>query len=177
MAFDGTLRDEEAEAVAIDKRNTSAYKMNIAMMRNMIWISIVAMAFYALEIAITDVKLSAIPPRLMTFYYSAGVALFAFMSLLLSREQISTPSSPVMFFVGLMIMSSFIAAAAHFTAISQGIGTARLTLVYAFLPVAGAIYSALFKRELPSLNLVAACLLAALALYLVSTTQKPLPLK
>lgn len=135
------------------------------------------MAFYALEIAITDAKLTMIPPRLITLYYSAGVALFALISLLVSREQITVPSSGVAIFVVLMILSSFIAASAHFEAINQGIGTARLTLVYAFLPVAGAIYSSILKRELPSVNLIAACGLAAVALYLVSITQKPLPLK
>ncbi|MSR67882.1 hypothetical protein EXS65_03620 [Candidatus Peribacteria bacterium] len=141
------------------------------------WIPIIAMMFYALEIAITDMKLSALPPRLTTLYYSSGVAFFALISLLVSREEITAPNSSVSVFVGLMILSSFIAANAHFESISQGIGTARLTLVYAFLPVAGALYSAMFKRELPSLNLIAACALAGLALYLVSTTQKPLPLK
>ncbi len=143
----------------------------------MMTFSILAMAFYALEIAITDAKLTMIPPRLITLYYSAGVALFAVISLVISREPITAPSSGVAVFLVLMILASFIGASAHFEAINQGVGTARLTLVYAFLPVAGAVYSAILKKELPSLNLIAACVLAALALYLVSITQKPLPLK
>lgn len=143
----------------------------------MTWFAIVAMAFYALEIAITDARLSSVPPRMITLYYSAGVALFAFISLLVSREQITAPTASTSTFLVLMILASFVAASAHFEAINQGIGTARLTLVYAFLPIAGAVYSAIFKKEVPSVNLVIACLLAGVALYLVSITQKPLPLK
>ncbi len=143
----------------------------------MTWFAIVAMAFYALEIAITDARLGSVPPRLITLYYSAGVAFFALISLLISREQITAPTSNTGVFLVLMILASFVAASAHFEAINQGIGTAKLTLVYAFLPIAGAVYSALFKKEMPSLNLIIACILAGLALYLVSTTQKPLDLK
>lgn len=135
------------------------------------------MAFYALEIAITDAQLTAIPPRLITLYYSAGVAVFALISLLISREPITAPSTNTGIFLTLMILSSFIAASAHFEAINQGIGTARLTLAYAFLPVAGAVYTAILKKEIPSMNLIVACVLAALALYLVSITQKPLPIE
>ena len=135
------------------------------------------MAFYALEIAITDTKLTMVPPRLITLYYSAGVAILAFISLLIAREPITIPTSSMSIFLGLMILTSFIAATAHFTAIAEGIGTAKLTLVYSFLPIAGSLYSALIKKELPSLNLIAACVLAGFALYLVSITQKPLPLK
>lgn len=143
----------------------------------MTWFAIVAMAFYALEIAITDARLGSVPPRLITLYYSAGVAFFALISLLISREQITAPTSNTAVFLVLMILASFVAASAHFEAINQGIGTAKLTLVYAFLPIAGAVYSAMFKKEMPSLNLIIACILAGLALYLVSTTQKPLDLK
>ena len=143
----------------------------------MTWFAILAMAFYALEIAITDAQLTAIPPRLITLYYSAGVAVFALISLLISREPITAPSTNTGIFLTLMILSSFIAASAHFEAINQGIGTARLTLAYAFLPVAGAVYTAILKKEIPSMNLIVACVLAALALYLVSITQKPLPIE
>lgn len=143
----------------------------------MTWLAVVAMAFYALEIAITDARLSSISPRLLTLYFSSGVALFAFISLLFSREQITTPSVNAMTFLILMIIASFVGASAHFEAINQGVGTAKITLVYAFLPVAGAIYSAIIKKEMPSLNLIVACVLAGAALYLVSTTQKPLVAK
>ena len=137
------------------------------------WMAILAMAFYALEIAITDLKLGTISPRLMTLYYSSGVAIFALVSLLISREQITVPSGTTTWFVILMILSSFVAATAHFIAIHEGLGTARMSLAYAFLPVAGALYISFFKRELPSWNLILACVLAGIALYLVSSSEEP----
>lgn len=140
------------------------------------WMAIIAMAFYALEIAITDAKLGSIPPKLITLYYSAGVAMFALVSLLISKEQVAAPSSSVSFFIFLMILASFIAATAHFEALNQGIGTAKLTLAYAFLPVVGSLYSIVLKKEFPTWNLLLAWCFAATALYLVSMSQKSINL-
>ncbi len=138
------------------------------------WIALIAMAFYALEIAITDFKLSAISPRLLTLMYSVGVATFAFISLIFNPARVGAPHANQMSFIASMIIVSFIAASAHFYAINQGIGTTRLTLVYALLPVAGSLYILILKRELPSWNLIIAYILAAIALYLVSKTYNPI---
>ncbi len=139
------------------------------------WIAIIAMAFYALEISITDLKLSQISPRLLTLIYSLGVALVSLISLLIEPAHSGAPNVNQITFIVLMVIASFIGASAHFEALHGGIGTAKLTLAYAFLPVAGALHSVIFKKEIPSLGLVAAWLLAVLSLYLVSIS-KPISL-
>ncbi len=139
------------------------------------WMALIAMAFYALEISITDQKLSSISPRLLTLIYASGVALFSFLSLVVQPEQTGAPSANQLGFISLMILASFIAASAHFEALHSGIGTAKLTLAYAFLPVAGALHSVVFRKEIPSLGLVLAWCFAVAALYLVSVS-KPIPL-
>lgn len=136
------------------------------------WFAIIAMGFYALEIAISDLKLSAISPRLLTFYYSLGVAICAFISMILNHDSIVLPVKNSIIFVIIMVITSFIAATAHFYAISSGVGTSKLSLTYAFMPVAGIILMLLFRRELPTLEIVIGCVLAVVALYLVTASDK-----
>lgn len=135
------------------------------------WISIVAMAFYALEIAITDWKLSSISPRLLTLFYSLGVALFSLASILIARGNHAMPDMKQMGFVVLMILASFIAASAHFHALTTGTGAIKLTMVYMLLPVAASFYMFIFKLQIPDLKIVAAWALSVVALYLLSTAK------
>lgn len=136
------------------------------------WFAIIAMSFYALEIAISDLKLSDISPRLLTFYYSLGVAICALVSMILNHDSIVLPAKNSFVFVIIMILASFVAATAHFYAISSGVGTSKLSLTYAFMPVAGIILMLIFRRELPTLEIVIGCILAVVALYLVTASDK-----
>lgn len=135
------------------------------------WLSIIAMAFYALEIAITDWKLSAISPRLLTFFYSAGVAVFSLGSIIYAREMHAAPDGKQSAFIILMILASFIAASAHFQALTTGTSAVKLTMVYMLLPVAASFYIFLFKQQLPDIKIIFAWLLSAIALYLLSTAK------
>ena len=133
--------------------------------------SLLAMAFYSLEIALTDWKLSAFSPRLLTFLYSTGVAVFALVTLVLARETHSMPDAKQSIFVFLMIFASFVAASAHFQALTTGTSAVTLSLTYAFMPVMASFFMAIFKFQLPSLQLVSAWILSIAALYLVGTAK------
>ncbi|MEQ1849144.1 MAG: EamA family transporter [Candidatus Peribacteraceae bacterium] len=133
--------------------------------------AILAMAFYALEITITDLKLGHVPAQLLTFLYASGVAIFALVNMLSHKETLTMPNAATWGFVATMVFVSFVASSAHFQALHDGIGTAKLTIAYAFLPVVGAVYVALLKKEMPSVNLILACVLAGISLYLVSKIQ------
>lgn len=136
------------------------------------WFAIIAMGFYALEIAISDLKLSEISPRLLTFYYSLGVAICALISMILNHDSVVLPAKNSIVFVIIMVLTSFVAATAHFYAISSGIGTSKLSLAYAFMPVTGIILMLIFRKELPSLEIIIGCVLAVVALYLVSANER-----
>ncbi len=73
-----------------------------------------AMLFYALEIALTDWKLSSISPRLLTLCFSLGVAICAAITLVIDHEKIVMPQGWQWAFILLMIAASYIAALAHF---------------------------------------------------------------
>ncbi|MFA6039410.1 MAG: EamA family transporter [Candidatus Peribacteraceae bacterium] len=133
--------------------------------------SLLAMVFYSLEIALTDWKLSSISPRLLTFLYSTGVAIFALLTLILARETHSMPDTKQSVFVFLMIFSSFVAASAHFQALTTGTSAVTLSLTYAFMPVMASIFIAIFKFQFPSLQLIFAWILSIAALYLVGTAK------
>jgi drug/metabolite transporter (DMT)-like permease len=137
----------------------------------MLWISIVAMAFYALEIAITDWKLAEISPRLLTFFYSLGVAIFSLGSIIFAKEAPALPDFKQSIFVALMVLASFIAASAHFHALASGTGAIKLTMVYMLLPVAAAFYMFIFKHEFPDSRIILAWVLSVVALYLLSTAK------
>lgn len=131
-----------------------------------------AMLFYALEIALTDWKLSSISPRFLTLCFAVGVAVCAAVALLVGHEKIRMPEGNQWLFVILMIVASFIAAETHFAALNRQSGAVTLTMFYCLLPVAASFYMAIFKWELPNYRVVLAWLVAALALYLLSTGEK-----
>lgn len=128
-----------------------------------------AMLFYAMEIALTDWKLSSISPRLLTLCFSLGVAICTAVMLAIGGEKVRMPDGYQWAFVLLMIAASFIAALAHFEALNRQAGAVMLTMFYCLMPVAASFYMALFKRECPSFRVVLAWIVAALALYLLST--------
>jgi drug/metabolite transporter (DMT)-like permease len=131
----------------------------------------IAMVFYALEISITDWKLTQVSPRLLTFCYSLGVATCAGVSLLFLKE-IRAPEGQQWLFIVAMVAASFVAAWAHFAALNLHAGAVQLTLFYSLMPVAASAFTAFFKGELPSLRMVLAWAAAALALYLMSSSGK-----
>ena len=130
-----------------------------------------AMAFYALEIAVTDWKLTSVSPRFLTLCFSLGVAVCAAISLSIGKAEIKMPQGWQWSFVLLMIAASFVAALAHFKALNEQSGAVMLTMFYCLMPVMASLYMALFKWELPNLRVVVAWLVAALALYLLSTSE------
>ncbi len=130
-----------------------------------------AMLFYAMEIALTDHKLSNITPRLLTLCYALGVAICAAIGLLFQHEKIHMPQATQWIFVILMILASFIAASAHFEALHKGSGAVKLTMFYCLMPVAASFYMAIFKWECPNYKTIGAWLLAATALYLLSSDE------
>lgn len=132
---------------------------------------ILAMLFYALEIAVADWKLTSVSPRFLTLCYSLGVAICAAISLLVGNSPIKTPQGYQWFFVALLIGASFIAAVSHFEALHHESGAVMLTMFYCLMPVAASFYMACFKREVPNLRIVLAWIVAAVALYLVSTSK------
>lgn len=132
---------------------------------------LLAMVFYSLEIALTDWKLTSLSPRLLTFLYSTGVAIFALVMLIMARETNTMPDTKQSFFVFLMIVASFLAASAHFQALTTGTSAVTLSLTYAFMPVMASIFIAIFKQQLPSAQLIFAWLLSIAALYLVGTAK------
>lgn len=131
-----------------------------------------AMLFYGLEIAVADWKLTAVHPRVLTFCYSVGVTACAGLFLLFADKP-RWPKGGEWNWVGLMILASFVAAFAHFAAITGKAGAVTLTLFYALLPVVAALFSVLVKGEWPSLRMVLAWGLGAAALVLLATGQKP----
>jgi drug/metabolite transporter (DMT)-like permease len=132
----------------------------------------VAMLFYALEIAVTDWKLSNISPRLLTLCYALGVAICSGISLCFGQEEIRGPQGKQWIFVLLMVLASFVAASSHFQALHEQSGAVKLTMFYCLLPVAASIYVAMLKGELPNARIMVAWPIAALALYLVSSGAK-----
>lgn len=134
--------------------------------------SLMAMFFYAVEIVTTDLKLSEMNPRLTTFFYATGVGVLSGVSLLLFPiEDTDWPKgSSVWMFVALMVGASFVAATAHFFALHEKSGAAVMTTYYALLPVTASVLVFTFSnQELPSLRMVLAWILAAIAIYLVTT--------
>lgn len=131
-----------------------------------------AMLFYALEIALTDWKLSNISPRFLTFCFSLGVAICAAVMLAFDRGKIVMPQGYQWIFILLMIASSFVAALAHFEALHRQSGAVMLAMFYCLMPVAASFYTALFKSALPNYRVMLAWLVAALALYLLTTGEK-----
>lgn len=130
------------------------------------------MVFYGLEIAVADWKLSHVHPRVLTFCYSVGVAACAGTALLFA-DRPRWPTGGEWNWVGLMILASFVAAFAHFAAITGKAGAVTLTLFYALLPVVAALFGVLVKGEWPTPRIVLAWLLGAGALVLLATGQKP----
>ena len=130
-----------------------------------------AMAFYALEIAVADWKLTSVSPRFLTLCYSLGVAICAAISLSFGGNEIKLPQGSQWAFVLLMIIASFIAALSHFKALHEQSGAVMLAMFYCLMPVMASLYMALFKWELPNFRTAAAWLVAALALYLLSTSE------
>lgn len=141
-------------------------------MKSVTLLCTLAMLFYALEIAVTDWKLSNISPRLLTLCYALGVAICAGISLCFGHEEIRGPQGRQWLFVILMVFASFIAASTHFQALHEQSGAVRLTMFYCLLPVAASLYMAMFKGEVPSIRTFAAWIAAALALYLISSGDK-----
>lgn len=129
------------------------------------------MAFYALEISITDWKLTNISPRLLTLLYSVGVAIFSLISLILAKETHAIPDLRQSIFILLMIFASFVAASAHFQALTIGTGAVRLTMVYMLLPVVATFYMFILKSEVPGFRYILAWIFAGIALYLISTVK------
>lgn len=133
--------------------------------------SFLAMMLYALETSITEWKLTNLSPRLLTLMYSVGVALFSLVTLILARETHSLPDAKQSIFVILMVLTSFLAANAHFQALTSGTSAVVLSMFYALMPVFSSIFMAIFKHQMPSLQLFLAWILATSALFLVSTTK------
>jgi drug/metabolite transporter (DMT)-like permease len=133
--------------------------------------SFLAMAFYALEIVLTEWQLTNLSPRLLTFLYSTGVALFALSTLFLARETHSLPTSKESIFVLLMVFCSFLAASAHFQALTTGTSAVKLSMFYALMPVMASIFAAILEHKYPSLHLFFAWILASAALYLVAIAK------
>ena len=135
-------------------------------MKNSVALCILAMTFYALEIALTDWKLSKISPKAITLFYALGVATLAGINLIFAKE-IKFPQGTEWGFTALMVVVSFVAALAHFAAIHNGCGA--VTMFYCLMPVVASLFSVLFKLESPDWRTAAAWILAVLALYLAST--------
>lgn len=143
-------------------------------MNDAIFFSLSAVAFYALEIFITDWKLSHISPRFLTLCYALGVAIFAFIGVLsLKPGQVITPNGKDWVFIILMIIASFGGAISHFFALNRSTGTIALTIYYMLLPVAGSIYVYIFRGNIPSIRIVIAWLLAGIAVILITTAKMP----
>ncbi|MSR87329.1 hypothetical protein EXS70_04135 [Candidatus Peribacteria bacterium] len=136
-----------------------------------LFFSLLAMAFYALEISITDWRLTNLSPRLLTACYSVGVAIFSISALFLTHEKISNPSGRQSIWIILMVIASFFAASAHFQALHLKAGALQLTLIYCLLPVAASLYTAIFEHKFPSIQMVAAWVLAGISLYLIATAR------
>lgn len=130
---------------------------------------VLAMLFYALETSITDWKLAKVSPRVLTLCYALGVAVCAGVNLLFTTKEQTIPQGSQWIFVFLMIVASFVAASSHFAALHHDSGAVMLTMFYCLMPVAASLFMTLFKQELPGWRVVVAWVIAALALYLVST--------
>ena len=70
-----------------------------------------------------------------------------------------------------MVIASFFAASAHFQALHLKAGALQLTLIYCLLPVAASLYTAIFEHKFPSIQMVAAWVLAGISLYLIATAR------
>lgn len=134
------------------------------------WFCILAMLFYALETSITDWKLTRVSPRVLTLCYALGVAICAAVSLIFTKD-VQLPQGSQWGFVVLMIGASFIAASSHFAALHHDSGAVMLTMFYCLMPVSAALFTAIFKLEVPNWRVVVAWLIAAIALYLISTAK------
>lgn len=137
--------------------------------------ALVAMAFYAVEIVITDLQLGKIPARVVTLMYATGVAILAGTSLLIFPEkEFVWPSRKEWGFVVLMVIVSFVAATTHFLALHNKAGSTTMGAYYSLLPVTAALLIYFFAKEqqLPSWRMVLAWVLGAIAIYLVSTEKK-----
>ena len=139
-------------------------------MKLAVWFGVLAMLFYALETSITDWKLTKISPRVLTLCYALGVAICAAISLIFTKD-VKLPQGSQWLYVVLMIGASFIAASSHFAALHHDSGAVMLTMFYCLMPVAATVFMAIFKHELPSWRIVVSWIIAAVALYLVSTSK------
>lgn len=140
-------------------------------MKSGMFMCVIAMLFYALEITITDLKLTSLPPKFITACYAVGMAIFSLTTLFFYKTSIVTPDLKQSSFIFLMIVASFIAASSHFQALHQNVGTLTLTMAYSLMPVAAALFTAIFEHKFPSLQIVVAWLLGGGALYLIGTAK------
>lgn len=142
-------------------------------MRDALYLSLIAMMFYAIEIVVTDLKLGNISPQLLTIFYSGGVCLVAIVIMLTtSKEPLSYPQGKEWWFVILMIFASFVAASTHFAALHKHTGAAVMCIFYSLLPVTASLLVFIFsKREAPSPKMIIAWILAGIAVYLVASEK------
>lgn len=129
------------------------------------------MAFYALEISLTDWKLSELPPRLLSVFYAIGVGIFAVIALQLTTKEITLPNASQWIVLICMIICGALATWTNFAALHNNLGATRLTLLYCLIPVVAQLFTFILNRELPSIHLVGAWLLATGSLYLVSIAK------
>jgi drug/metabolite transporter (DMT)-like permease len=147
----------------------------VTVMQNALVYALLAMIFYASEIVVTDLKLGRLSPRLVTLLYATGVALLAGLSLILFPDKsLEWPTRKEWWFVALMVVVSFIAATMHFFALHEKAGATTMCTYYCLLPVTAALLVYLFSGEhkVPSWRTIAAWVLGAVAVYLISTEKK-----
>lgn len=128
---------------------------------------------YAIEIAVTDIKLKHLSSQFLTLCYSMGVAVIAIIMMIITRERITAiPSKSECLYIGVMIFFSFVAAIAHFLALHYGAGATKISMSYAMLPAIIALMAYIFKKETPEPRLVAAWILIGVAIYLTCTSKQ-----
>lgn len=134
-------------------------------------LAFLAMVFYASEAVVTDAKLSHLNPRLLTFLYGLGIALFAGLSLVFAPVDRALIQREFPF-VGMVIIASFLGALFHFSALNAQSGATALCSMYMLLPVAASIMKFLHSGQKPDQNLVIAWVLGAAALLFVTFGQQ-----
>jgi drug/metabolite transporter (DMT)-like permease len=133
-----------------------------------------AMFFCAVEAATTELKLSRLHPRLLTLFYSSDVMIFPIIMIVFftDKKELSMPQGGEWVFMILMIAASFVAALAHFAGIlSEEGGATKLSMFYMLFPVFTALLIGAFKGNWPDVRTILAWGFAAVAIYLISTSQ------
>jgi drug/metabolite transporter (DMT)-like permease len=129
---------------------------------------LLAAAFYAGEMVITDNRLTKMSPVVLTFLTSLGMTVFTLCLMVYDHSywaQIKTATTHEWYGIGLLVLACCLGALCHYGSLHKDTGATMLALFYVLLPV----FAAAMKFEKPTPKMIFAWILAGVSCYIAST--------